>query len=122
MSPGRKTGSTIDSFWVTARDIRSGDVLRISAKHVIVANGGEYSIPEGLKSPEIGDRVVHSSQYLKQVPQKFRDENAEHRFAVVGGGQSAVEIAEDLQSRYPKSRVSLIFRDSALRPSDDSPL
>lgn len=122
VSPGQKTGSTVDSFWVSARDTQSGEVQRISAKHVIVANGGEYSIPEGLKSPAISDRIVHSSQYLKRVPQQFQDENAEYRFAVVGGGQSAVEISEDLQSRYPKSRVSLIFRDSALRPSDDSPL
>lgn len=122
VSPGQKTGSTIDSFWVTTRNVRSGDVQRICAKHVIVANGGECSIPEGLKSPDISDRIVHSSQYLKRVPEQFRDENAEYRFAVVGGGQSAVEISEDLQSRYPKARVSLIFRDSALRPSDDSPL
>lgn len=122
VSPGQKTGSAIDSFWVTARDVRSGDVQRISAKHVIVANGGEYSIPKGLQSPDISHRIAHSSQYLKRVPQQFQDDNGEYRFAVVGGGQSAVEISEDLQSRYPKSCVSLIFRDSALRPSDDSPL
>ncbi|EED14680.1 L-ornithine 5-monooxygenase, putative [Talaromyces stipitatus ATCC 10500] len=125
VSPGQQKApspeSAIDCFWVTSRDVQSGDVQRICSKHVIVANGGEYSIPKGLKSPDSSDRIVHSSQYLNRVPQQFKDENGNYNFAVVGGGQSAVEISEDLQSRYPKSRVSLIFRDSALRPSDDSP-
>lgn len=126
VSPGKTSseanGNAIDCFWVNTRDVRSGDSQRVCAKHVIVANGGEGSIPEGLQGSNLEDQIIHSSQYLKKVPQKFQEENAEYRFAVVGGGQSAVEISEDLQSRYPKSRVSLVFRDSALRPSDDSPL
>ncbi|OKL57901.1 hypothetical protein UA08_06422 [Talaromyces atroroseus] len=123
VSPGKtsSSGNAVDCFWINARDVRSGDVQRFCAKHVIVANGGEFSIPDGLQNPDFSDRIIHSSQYLKNVPQRFQNDNAEYRFAVVGGGQSAVEISEDLQSRYPKSRVSLIFRDSALRPSDDSP-
>jgi L-ornithine N5-monooxygenase len=124
VSPGKtaSSGNIVDCFWINTHDVRSGDVQRVCAKHVIVANGGEFSIPDGLRSPNLKDWIIHSSQYLKEVPQRFQNENAEYRFAVVGGGQSAVEISEDLQSRYPKSRVSLIFRDSALRPSDDSPL
>lgn len=122
VSPAASAGSVIESFWINTRDVQSGELQRVYAKHVIVANGGECSIPEGLQSPDLNDRVIHSSQYLKTVPHTHKDENAEYRFAVVGGGQSAVEISEDLQSRYPKARVSLIFRDSALRPSDDSPL
>ncbi|KAH8689375.1 L-ornithine 5-monooxygenase [Talaromyces proteolyticus] len=111
----------VESFWVTIRDVASGNIQHLNAKHVIVANGGEMSIPEGLSNSQLSDRVIHSSQYLKIVPNKFRDESSQCRFAVVGGGQSAVEIAEDLQSRYPRSHVTLVFRDSALRPSDDSP-
>lgn len=120
-----KTNSSknaVESFGVTTKDVKSGSTRHLYAKHVIVANGGEMSIPDGLKSPRLNGQIIHSSQYLNTVPRQFKDENAKYRFAVVGGGQSAVEIAEDLQSRYPKSRVALIFRDSALRPSDDSPL
>jgi L-ornithine N5-oxygenase len=39
----------------------------------------------------------------------------------VGSGQSAAEIFNDLQSRYPNSRTTLVIKDTALRPSDDSP-
>jgi L-ornithine N5-oxygenase len=112
----------VESFNVTARDVKSSSTRHLYAKHVIVANGGEMSVPDGLRSPQFNGQIIHSSQYLNTVPRQFKYENAKYRFAVVGGGQSAVEIAEDLQSRYPNSRVALIFRDSALRPSDDSPL
>ncbi|KAL1978708.1 hypothetical protein VTN31DRAFT_1567 [Thermomyces dupontii] len=111
----------IDRFAVHARDVRTGEIRQFIAKHVIVATGGEKAIPPSLRGQELGDRVIHSSEYLHTVGVKLPDETASYHVAVVGGGQSGVEIAEDFRSRYPKSKVSLFFRDSALRPSDDSP-
>lgn len=114
----------VESFQVTLRDVRSGDIRRLSAKDVIVATGGEKAIPKELSQPQLQDYLIHSSEYLNTISQKLKEENpvVPYRFAIVGGGQSAVEILQDLQSRYPKSQTTLIFRDSALRPSDDSPL
>lgn len=112
----------IDRFAVHVRDVRTGEIRQFIAKHVIVATGGEKAIPPSLRGQELGDRVIHSSEYLHTVGVKLPDETASYHVAVVGGGQSGVEIAEDFRSRYPKSKVSLFFRDSALRPSDDSPL
>lgn len=112
----------IDRFAVHVRDVRTGELRQLFAKHVIVATGGEKAIPPCLQGQNPGDRVIHSSEYLHTVGVKLPDETASYRVAVVGGGQSGVEIVEDVRSRYPKSQVSLFFRDSALRPSDDSPL
>ena len=39
----------------------------------------------------------------------------------MGSGQSAAEIFDDLQTRYPNARTTLVIKDTALRPSDDSP-
>jgi L-ornithine N5-oxygenase len=44
------------------------------------------------------------------------------RFAVVGSGQSAAEIFNDLSERFPNAEVKLIIKGASLRPSDDSPL
>jgi L-ornithine N5-oxygenase len=44
------------------------------------------------------------------------------RFAVVGSGQSAAEIFNDLSERFPDAEVKLIIKGASLRPSDDSPL
>ncbi|KAL1954139.1 hypothetical protein VTO42DRAFT_1719 [Malbranchea cinnamomea] len=126
LSPVRSRGSNwpVDSFKVVYRDIRSGDVREATAKHVIVASGREPFVPRGisLNHGRLANTVVHSSSFMNRVPQTFTQTTGSYRFAVVGGGQSAVEIAEDLSSRYPNSKISLITRASALRPSDDSPL
>lgn len=126
MSPVRTQGSNwpVDYFTVAARDVRTGQVREVTAKHVIVANGREPFVPAGIElgGEKLADTLVHSSQYMNRVPRAFGQTTAEYRFAVVGGGQSAVEIAEDLCSRYPNAKVSLITRAAALKPSDDSPL
>ncbi|TAQ91566.1 hypothetical protein B7494_g88 [Chlorociboria aeruginascens] len=50
-----------------------------------------------------------------------REVGRQLRFAVVGGGQSAAEIFNDLWSRFPDAEVKLIIKGASLRPSDDSP-
>ncbi|OJD10180.1 hypothetical protein AJ78_08700 [Emergomyces pasteurianus Ep9510] len=114
-------GWPAEYFKLVARDVHSGQVRELSAKHIIVASGGERAIPPGLSRQTLPSIVVHSSVYLCSVPNLLQERNGFYRFAVVGGGQSAVEIAEDMQSRYPNSKVTLITKASALKPSDDSP-
>ncbi|KAI9741495.1 MAG: hypothetical protein M1818_004301 [Claussenomyces sp. TS43310] len=48
-------------------------------------------------------------------------EDDEHKFVVIGNGQSAVEIFNDLWTRFPEAEVTLIIKGAALKPSDDSP-
>lgn len=43
------------------------------------------------------------------------------RLAVVGSGQSAAEMTLHLRKTFPMAHVSLIFRATAIAPSDDSP-
>ncbi|KKZ67489.1 hypothetical protein EMCG_06866 [[Emmonsia] crescens] len=114
-------GWPAEYFKLMARDVHSGQLRELSAKHVIVASGGERAIPPGLSSQPLPNNVIHSSIYLYSVQKLLQERNGSYRFAVVGGGQSAVEIAEDIQSRYPNSKVTLITKASALKPSDDSP-
>lgn len=115
----------VEQFVVATRDVLSGQKWNLSAKHVIVATGGEVAIPDSVKTSVrlTGEaQVIHSAQYMNTIDRKLPNKAASYRVAVIGGGQSAVEICEEVQARYPNASVSLIFRDSALRPSDDSPL
>ncbi|KAK2796167.1 PAK- GC kinase Sid1 [Onygenales sp. PD_12] len=116
-----RPGWPAEYFKVVARDLQSGELKELSAKHVIVASGGECAIPQGLSKQPLPKTVIHSSQYMSVVSKLLEEKNASYRFAVVGAGQSAVEIAEDMQSRYPNSKVNIIAKASALKPSDDSP-
>ena len=110
----------IETFVVRSRCNEDGSEVTRRAKHVVIAVGGKPRIPSGI--PEHDPRVVHSSAYCTSVPQILNAPSKDYHIAVIGSGQSAAEIFHDLQSRYPNARTTLIIKDTALRPSDDSPL
>ena len=109
----------IHSFTVTSIDCR-GNTHRYKAKNVIMALGGQASIPKCL--PQNHPRIVHSSAYAQRVTKILSDTNAPYRVAIIGAGQSAAEIFYNIQTLYPNSRTSLVMRQEWLKPSDDSPL
>ncbi|EQL00467.1 ornithine monooxygenase [Ophiocordyceps sinensis CO18] len=81
--------------------------------------GGQPSLPKSfpLKHP----RVIHSSEYAYRIRQLLPRPNSPYRVAVVGAGQSAAEIFNNLQTLYPNAKTWLVMRPEFLRPSDDSP-
>ncbi|KAI5304946.1 PAK- GC kinase Sid1 [Ascosphaera pollenicola] len=114
-------GSPAGSFTVKTRDVDTGAVKELVGKQIIVATGGEKAIPASLASQSLPEGVIHSSEFMNKVPQRFTNPHAEYRCAIIGGGQSAVELSEEFGSRYPNSKVELFMKGSAMRPSDDSP-
>lgn len=120
VSPAGASGTPVSNFTVTSKDIRSGATTTYRTRNVLVAIGGQPSIPKSL--PFNHPRVVHSSQYSHLVPKLLNNRDAPYRVAVVGAGQSAAEIFNNIQTLYPNSRTSLVMRSEFLKPSDDSPL
>jgi L-ornithine N5-monooxygenase len=112
--------SKVGSFIVRSRDLHTGELKRHRAKHVVVAIGGKPLIPQSL--PQHHPRVIHSSTYSTLVPALLNDKERDYHIAVIGNGQSAAEIFNDLHSKYPNARTTLLIKGGALRPSDDSPL
>ena len=117
--PGSKTDGKVDFFIVRSRNTETGEICSRKARKVVVALGGKAKMPPGFPQDQ---RIMHSSKYCTTLPNVLKDEAKPYHIAVVGSGQSAAEIFHDLQRRYPNSRTTLILRDTALRPSDDSPL
>ncbi|CZT53406.1 related to L-ornithine N5-oxygenase SidA [Rhynchosporium secalis] len=114
----RKDGK-VTQFQVVARDIVTGELTTRIARHVVIAVGGKGRIPSEL--PQASPRVVHSSKYSQQVSSALPDRSAAYNIAVLGSGQSAAEIFNDLPARYPNAKITMVIKGSALRPSDDSP-
>ncbi|TKA75474.1 hypothetical protein B0A55_04579 [Friedmanniomyces simplex] len=112
------TGS-VAGFRVTSVDRKTGRQSSIRAKHVVIAAGGRPVIPDCL--PSSHPRIIHSSQYATSVSELFRGGRQPRSVAVIGGGQSAAEVFNNIPSRFPDAKVCLLIRGSALRPSDDSP-
>ncbi|KAL2072016.1 hypothetical protein VTL71DRAFT_11359 [Oculimacula yallundae] len=109
----------VAQFRVVARDIVTGELTTRIARHVVIAVGGKGKIPSEL--PQFSSRVVHSSKYSQQVTTALPDHNKAYNIAVIGNGQSAAEIFNDLPARYPNAKVTMVIKGTALRPSDDSP-
>lgn len=118
--PASASGKPVSQFTVSARDIKTGDISQVCGKNVLLAIGGQASIPKSL--PAKHPRVIHSSQYAHLVPKILSQRDAPYRVAVIGGGQSAAEIFNNVQNLYPNSRTYLVMRSEFLKPSDDSPL
>jgi len=94
--------------------------ITFRGRHVVVGVGGNPHMPEPF--PHNHPRVLHSSQYATSIPTLLQDPLKPYRVAIVGGGQSAAEIFNDLHSRYPNATTTLVIKSAALKPSDDSPL
>ena len=108
-----------DIFTVESFDPMTGKAMSRKARHIVIAVGGRPNLPAPF--PQRHPKVVHSSTYCSSIPQLLTAKQDPYSIAIVGGGQSAAEIFNDLQARYPNSRTALIIKDTALRPSDDSP-
>lgn len=109
----------ITDFQVQSRNTTTNKILYRRTRHVVLAVGGIPHTPYLFFKEH--PRIIHSSTYLHQIGTLLPNTAEPHSLAVVGSGQSAVEIFNSLQSQYPASNVHLIFRDSSLKPSDDSP-
>ncbi|OBT88335.1 hypothetical protein VE02_03388 [Pseudogymnoascus sp. 03VT05] len=116
----------VDRFNVHWIDTATGEPGRATARNVVVATGGSPAVPT-LFAPFITGpdaRFIHSSQYATSIPHlstALLSPSTPQHLVVIGGGQSAAEIYVDLSTRFPSSRITLLVKDTSLRPSDDSP-
>ena len=121
INPGTSRGKNlkIDHFMVESLDKQTGNLTSRKARHIVIAIGGSPRLPPTL--PHGNPLVIHSSRYCRDIPSLLTSRDEQYHIAVIGSGQSAAEIFNDLHTRYPNARSTMIIRDSALRPSDDSP-
>ncbi|OAP63709.1 hypothetical protein AYL99_02936 [Fonsecaea erecta] len=120
IQPRRLAGAEkYDCFEVVSRSLATGRTMSFLSRNVVIAVGGRPARPSLF--PAYHDRILHSSEYHTRISHVLPDRDQTYNIAVVGGGQSAAEVFNDLHHRYPNASTRLIIRDSALRPSDDSP-
>jgi L-ornithine N5-oxygenase len=137
-------------FKVTTRDVRDNHFTIRRAKNITVGVGGIPRLPTPFQNQYTSQRlnsakqIIHSSTYLPSLaalqpmlrqrearrlagvkpssppPSRIKCQWAPLHFAVVGSGQSAAEMCLHLRKTFPNSNVKVLFRASALVPSDDS--
>lgn len=122
ISPAKSKDGRVTAWDVLSMNVITNERVTVRGKHIVIAVGGKPKIPTALSDPSPNSPVVHSSSYSHTIPKMLVDKHRNSHVAVIGGGQSAAEIFNDLQNRFNNICVSLYTADSALRPSDDSPL
>ena len=122
VSPVRERRGPVQSWQVVSKDVNSHETSTVTARHVVIAVGGKPRIPPGLSVDGLDSRIFHSSEYSTTLPKILADKHKTYNVAVIGGGQSAAEVFNDLQSRFLNSHIVLYTAASALKPSDDSSL
>jgi L-ornithine N5-oxygenase len=105
---------------VNYRDHATGEMKQVFARNIIVAVGGKPNVPFSIEVKDEAEHIWHSSQYLQKIADKAERIGAGHRFVVIGRGQSAAEIVNDLHGRYKDASVTCMFRGYGLKPSDSS--
>lgn len=113
------SGPLYDCLEVQTRNSRTGQSTTRLSKNVVVAVGGKANKPPMFQKPH--SHVLHTSEYQVRIGSALPDAERPYSIAVVGSGQSAAEVFNDLHARYPNASTRLIMRDTAMRPSDDSP-
>lgn len=104
---------------VVTRNCTSGHEEAFLTRNLVVATGGIPALPRGIGLRK-SERTLHTSQFLQRRDQDFGDRNKAHRFVVVGSGQSAAEIFENLCHEFPNADVTAAIRRFAYQPADDS--
>jgi L-ornithine N5-monooxygenase len=120
IAPTASINGCVHSWSINASNVQSSRLYTFTARHIVVAIGGQPKIPDFLQN--LGPAVIHSSQYLTVSPRQLKPIGRTPRFAIIGGGQSSAEIFDDLTTKHPDAQIHLYTSSSALKPSDDSPL
>lgn len=134
-------------YRVRTRDEATGQIVTRFTRNLSVAVGGVPKLPpvfeaayaQQFTAANSVPRIVHSGTFVpslehlepklhqaaslrrQQATSAMRnDHSARLRLAVIGVGQSSTEMLMNLHSRFPTAIVTMIFRASALVPSDDT--
>ncbi|KAG2128325.1 L-lysine 6-monooxygenase (NADPH-requiring)-domain-containing protein [Suillus bovinus] len=117
---------------IHSRVLATGETRIRRAKNLIISPGGSPWVPRCIQNISPHPRIIHSSAYLSSVEPMLATMLATPRplkIAVVGAGQSAVEVLLDLHSRLTSMGKSagqvhnlhLIIRGGSLNSSNTGP-
>ena len=84
-------------YRVTARDTRSGETNTWQTYKLVLGTGTSPYIPAAIKEKSLKD-VIHTSQYLNHKDRLVQKQSV----TIIGSGQSAAEIFQDLLPQVKK--------------------
>jgi L-ornithine N5-oxygenase len=115
--PARYRGGPVESVHVEVRGTAgAGRSVAVGARNIVISTGLVPRMPVDLEPDEV---VWHSSQFLDRF-RACRHAGLK-RVAVVGGGQSAAEIARFLYDELPDAEIFAILPSYGYVIADNTP-
>jgi L-ornithine N5-oxygenase len=109
------SGKPIDLLRIRALNLDRKSEHTLLAENVVACVGRRPQVPE-LYEPWLGERAFHSHTFLTSMSAIPAGEGP--TIAVIGSGESAIEIILYLLDRYPRSEFLSIHRNSGFRLHD----
>jgi len=116
VEPNLRNG-VVDSLTVTVKNNGTGDEERFLTKNLIVATGGRPIMPK-MNRPD--KKVTHCSNFLDAMELLKGEKNERLRFAVIGAGQSSVEMVLYLYNNFPNAEICTMISGFAFQQADSS--
>nr|WP_315254441.1 SidA/IucD/PvdA family monooxygenase [uncultured Flavobacterium sp.] len=107
----------VNTLKVYITDLFTGKVNSYCTKNIVIAVS---NTPNLINYTQHSDRVIHSTNFLNSLSKIKVSTNKVNKIAVVGSGQSAIEMLIYLYDKYPDVIIDVIFPDFAIRQSDAS--
>jgi L-ornithine N5-oxygenase len=111
------SGDEIVHWEVNTIDVGgTGGESVVRARNLVLGAGLTPLLPPGVTESEV---IWHSNEFLNRVAEL--NPNRPYRFAVVGAGQSAAEVAGYLHEHFRKATVYGIFRRYGYTVAEETP-
>ena len=117
VKPNISEEGIVENLTVTVKNNVTKKTNTYITKNLSIAIGGKPNIP---KSNQLNKRIIHSANFLHNLKTINLDNTPNLRLAVVGSGQSAIEMLLYLYEKFPNAKIDSIFRNSTFYQSDSS--
>lgn len=116
VTPNVRDG-VVHSLSVEVANAHNDQTEVFTTRNLSVATGGKPIMPK-MNRPD--PRVTHCGSFLESIERLKNEKNERLRFAVVGGGQSSVEMILYLYNNFPNAEICAIISGFAFQQADSS--
>lgn len=116
VTPNIRNG-VVNSLTVEVANNRNNETETYITRNLVVATGGRPMMPK-MNRPD--PRVTHCSNFLDAIDRLKGEKNERLRFAVIGAGQSSVEMVLYLYNHFPNAEICTMISGFAFQQADSS--
>jgi L-ornithine N5-oxygenase len=118
VTPNVEYDGSVKTLTVEVENIHTKEIETYTAKNISLALGSTPNVPN---IRNLNNRVTHSFNFKPNIDKILKTEaNKPMKFAIVGAGQSAIEMLLYIYTHFPNVEIDSIFSGFKYQQSDSS--